>query len=71
MTRELIATLSEHALGNYRVLVSLCGELLSVAAQRELHQLDEKLYFEVFAPPASTSPRRRANSSPTAVRSRS
>ena len=71
MTRELIATLSELALGNYRVLVSLCGELLSVAAQRELHQIDEKLYFEVFAPPASASPRRRAKSSPIAVRSRS
>lgn len=71
MTRELIATLSEHALGNYRVLVSLCGELLSVAAQRELHQLDEKLYFEVFAPPRSTAPRRRTTSSPTGVRSHS
>lgn len=51
MTRELVATVSEHALGNYRVLVSLCSELLSAAAQRELAQLDEKLYFEVFAAP--------------------
>jgi general secretion pathway protein A len=31
----------------------MAGELLAVAAQRELSQLDEKLYFEVFAPPQS------------------
>ena len=71
MNPELIATLSEHALGNYRVLVSLCGELLSAAAQRELHQLDEKLYFDVFKPPATASPRRRATSSTTTVLARS
>jgi len=51
MTRELINTLSEHALGNYRVLTGLSGELLAAAAQKELPQLDEKLYFEVFQPP--------------------
>jgi type II secretory pathway predicted ATPase ExeA len=49
MTPELIATLCEHALGNYRVLVSMCGELLAAAAQRELPRIDEKLYFEVFS----------------------
>jgi general secretion pathway protein A len=51
MTPELIGTLSEHALGNYRVLMTLCGELLSAAAQKELPQIDEKLYFEVFSVP--------------------
>jgi general secretion pathway protein A len=51
MTPQLIATLSEHALGNYRVLMTLCGELLSAAAQKQLPQLDEKLYFEVFSVP--------------------
>lgn len=51
MTPDLIATLSEHALGNYRVLMTLCGELLSAAAEKELPQLDEKLYFEVFSVP--------------------
>ena len=51
MTPDLIATLSEHALGNYRVLTTLSGELLSAAAERELSQLDEKLYFEVFSVP--------------------
>jgi len=51
MTPDLINTLSEHALGNYRVLMTLSGELLSAAAERELPQLDEKLYFEVFSVP--------------------
>lgn len=51
LTPELAATLADHAGGNYRTLTTLAGELLTVAAQRELSQLDEKLYFEVFAPP--------------------
>jgi type II secretory pathway predicted ATPase ExeA len=56
LTAELRATLAEHALGNYRVLTTLAGELLAVAAQRDLAQLDEKLYLEVFAPPRSAAP---------------
>lgn len=55
MTPELITTLSEHALGNYRVLTSLSGELLAAAAQTDRPQLDEKLYFELFAPPRTVS----------------
>ena len=51
MTTELVTTLAEHAAGNHRVLMNLASELLAVAAQRELSQLDEKLYFEVFATP--------------------
>ena len=56
MTPDLIATLSEHALGNYRVLMTLCGELLAAAAEKELPQLDEKLYFEVFSVPKPERP---------------
>lgn len=55
MTLPLRHTLREHALGNYRVLTTLANDLLTTAAQRELPELDEKLYFEVFAP--STPPR--------------
>jgi type II secretory pathway predicted ATPase ExeA len=58
MTQPLRHTLCEHALGNYRVLTTLANELLTTAAQRELPELDEKLYFEVFA--ASTQSSRRA-----------
>jgi type II secretory pathway predicted ATPase ExeA len=65
MTAELMTTLCEHATGNYRTLMTMAGELLAVGAQREVKQLDEKLYFEVFAvpPPAeqlqATQSRRR------------
>ena len=48
MTPELAATLCDHAVGNYRVLTGMAGELLATAAQRELTQLDEKLFLEVY-----------------------
>ena len=55
MTAELMKTLCDHAIGNYRVLSGLAAELLVVAERRELAQLDEKLYLEVFGalPPGS------------------
>ncbi len=59
MTDSLIDTLAEHAAGNYRVLCSMATELLATAAQKELPQLDEKLFFETFASQTSSSPRRR------------
>jgi general secretion pathway protein A len=49
MTPELIQTLCDHALGNYRVLTAMAAELLATAAFKELTQLDEKLYLDVFA----------------------
>ncbi len=48
MTAELKATLADHAAGNYRVLLNLSEELLTVAADRDLPRLDEKLYLDVF-----------------------
>jgi general secretion pathway protein A len=59
LTPQLMDTLCEHALGNLRVLANLGAELLTVATQRELPQLDEKLYLERFAAPRRPSPRRR------------
>jgi type II secretory pathway predicted ATPase ExeA len=56
MSEELIATVCEHAVGNYRTLASLCDELLVHAFDRNAKLLDEKLYFEVFAQP-TTRPR--------------
>ena len=52
MTQALMQTLCEHAMGNYRVLCTMAGELLATAAQREETQLDEKLYLECFAVPS-------------------
>ncbi|PIQ42355.1 MAG: general secretion pathway protein GspA [Gammaproteobacteria bacterium CG11_big_fil_rev_8_21_14_0_20_46_22] len=49
MTKELMRTLCDHAMGNYRALCTMAAELLAVAAQQEKAQLDEKLYLECFA----------------------
>lgn len=46
---DVIATLSEHAAGNLRVLTNMANELLEMATRRELPKIDQKLYFEVFA----------------------
>ena len=59
MTPQLRQTLCDHAAGNYRVLTTMASELLAVAAQRDLAKLDEKLYLEVFAPPESSTSRRK------------
>ncbi len=58
MTPELIQTLCDHALGNYRVLTSMAGELLASAAHQELTQLDQKLYLEVFGSPHARARKR-------------
>ncbi len=58
MTPALRHTLCDHAAGNYRILTTMAAELLAAAAQRELPQLDEKLYLEVFTQPETPSPRR-------------
>jgi len=50
MTEALKSTICDHALGNYRAMTTMAANLLTVAAERELPQLNEKLYFEAFAP---------------------
>lgn len=62
MTPQLRHTLCDHAAGNYRILTTLAAELLAAAAQRDLPQLDEKLYLDVFAQPESPTQRRVAAS---------
>ena len=56
--RKLAEALADHAMGNYRVLTNMAAELLVHAAQRELTDLDEKLFFEVFNPERSAPQRR-------------
>jgi type II secretory pathway predicted ATPase ExeA len=60
MTPQLRHTLCDHAAGNYRILTTMAAELLAVGAQREIAQLDEKLYLDVFAQPDSPPKRRTA-----------
>ena len=60
MTTELKATLADHAAGNYRVMMNLADELLTVAADRDLPRLDEKLFLDVFGQtPKPKSPTRK------------
>jgi type II secretory pathway predicted ATPase ExeA len=49
LTPGLLATLCEHAAGNLRLLMNMANDLLAAACQQEREQIDEKLYFEVFA----------------------
>lgn len=58
MTPGLRQTLCDHAAGNYRILMTLAGEMLGVAARNDLAVLDEKLYLDVFAQPDSKAQRR-------------
>jgi type II secretory pathway predicted ATPase ExeA len=57
MTNELMDTLVDHAAGNYRVLMTMAADLLAHGMRREVEQLDEKLYLEVYQPtrPVATS----------------
>jgi type II secretory pathway predicted ATPase ExeA len=57
MNEVLKSTICDHAAGNYRTMTTIAANLLTVAVERNLRQLDEKLYFEVFAP-ESRKPRR-------------
>jgi len=60
MTTELKATLADHAAGNYRIMMNLADELLTVAADRDLPRLDEKLFLDVFGQtPKPKSPARK------------
>jgi type II secretory pathway predicted ATPase ExeA len=57
MTEELMRTVAEHAAGNYRIMMTMAGELLDAAVQQNVKQMDEKLYLELYAVTAP-SPRR-------------
>ena len=58
MSDELVQTLCDHAVGNYRVLTAMAAELLAHAAQQEFTQLDEKLYLQVFDSAAAPARKR-------------
>jgi hypothetical protein len=42
-------TLSDHAAGNLRVLNTMAAEMLLEGARKEMPQLDEKLFLEMFS----------------------
>ena len=49
MSKTLMETLSEHAAGNLRVLNSMAAEMLLEGSRRDMPQLDEKLFLEMFS----------------------
>jgi general secretion pathway protein A len=49
MASSLLQTVCEHAAGNLRLLMNMGNELLAAAIHQERDQIDEKLFFEVFA----------------------
>jgi type II secretory pathway predicted ATPase ExeA len=51
MTPELMDTLVDHAAGNYRLLMTMAAEVLAHGMAREVAQLDEKLYLDIFQTP--------------------
>jgi general secretion pathway protein A len=57
MTPGLMATLCEHSAGNCRMLCNTAAELLAEGLRREVAQLDEKLYLELFGPSPKTRSR--------------
>jgi len=55
---KLAEAIADHALGNYRVLTNMAAELLVHAAHKEITELDEKLFFDVFNPEPNATKRR-------------
>lgn len=63
MTPGLKTSLAEHAAGNYRVLMNLCDELITLGLERSVPQLDEGLFLDAFqhhASPQKKPPRKAA-----------
>jgi general secretion pathway protein A len=58
MTAQLRDALVDHSAGNYRLLMTMAGELLAYGVAREAAQLDEKLYLELFQPQRPTAKKR-------------
>jgi len=63
LTKGLMGTLCDHAIGNLRVLTTMAAELLAQAAQQEITQLDEKLYLQVFERARRKAPARNKKAS--------
>ena len=49
MTKNLIETMVDHCAGNPRVLHAMGAELLEMGAQKNVSQLDEKLFLELYS----------------------
>ncbi len=57
MSKGLMQTLAAKAMGNFRTMVQMSEALLMAGIQKEVAQLDEKLFMELFQV-GSSKPRR-------------
>lgn len=48
MTDDLIVTLAEKSMGNYRAMIQMANSILSEGIRLETSQLDLKLFFQLF-----------------------
>ena len=61
MTDDLKHTLASHAGGNLRVLCGMAAELIEIAADKRLDQLDEKLFIETYSIGKKITVRKKTN----------
>ena len=54
MNKDLVNTLVEHAAGNYRVMMIMADNILSEGMVKEVDQLNENLFFEIYSTPQKT-----------------
>ena len=48
MSKELIQTLADHSMGNWRALMNMASEVLLAGMAADRSELDEKLFLELF-----------------------
>lgn len=48
MTKELMLTLADRSMGNYRAMMHMADDLLTEGVKRQLPQLDQQLFLEKF-----------------------
>ena len=63
MSVGLAETLAEHAAGSPRVMMNLAADCLAIGCLKEVDQLDEGLFFELFPKQATNNMRRKSVSS--------
>lgn len=61
MTNTLIRTLVDHCAGNQRVLNNMAAELLAIGFEKEITQLNEKLFLEAFSRKPTPRPGKPSN----------
>ena len=61
MSKDLIRIIADHSVGNLRVMLTTCDELFTKAIEKDLPQMDEGLFLEVY----QRADGRRSNTKPT------